>query len=112
MEPTGAVTFFQEAQRRTGWQHSWRPPRDRAHHRPRETGSPGWRARDRHLAGYAPSYGRKEAFAVAQLAAHQGVPTFTHVRYMSVIEPQSSFEAIAEIVSLAAATGAQMHIVP
>ena len=30
---------------------------------------------------------------------------------MSVIEPQSSFEAIAEIVSLAAATGAQMHIV-
>ena len=63
------------------------------------------------LAGYAPSYGRKEAFAVAQLAARHGVPTFTHVRYMSVIEPQSSFEAIAEIVSLAAATGAQMHIV-
>ena len=29
---------------------------------------------------------------------------------MSVIEPQSSFEALAEIVSLAASTGASMHI--
>lgn len=62
------------------------------------------------LAGYAPGHGRKEAFAVAELAARAGVPTFTHVRYNSVIEPQSSFEAIEEIVSFAAATGAHMHV--
>ncbi len=112
MEPTGAVTFFQDAQRRTGWQHTLASPDETARIIGRvEQGLQEGALGIGVLAGYAPSYGRKEAFAVAQLAARQGVPTFTHVRYMSVIEPQSSFEAIAEIVSLAAATGAQMHIV-
>ena len=112
MEPTGAVTFFQEAQRRTGWQHTLASPDETARIIARvEQGLKDGALGIGVLAGYAPSYGRKEAFAVAQLAARQGVPTFTHVRYMSVIEPQSTFEAIAEIVSLAAATGAQMHIV-
>ena len=30
MEPTGAVTFFQEAQRRTGWQHTLASPDETA----------------------------------------------------------------------------------
>ena len=112
MEPTGAVTFFQDAQRRTGWQHSLASSEETARIIARvEQGLQDGALGIGVLAGYAPSYGRKEAFAVAQLAAQHGVPTFTHVRYMSVIEPQSSFEAIAEIVSLAAATGAQMHVV-
>ncbi len=112
MEPTGAVTFFQDAQRRTGWQHSLASPEETARIIARvEQGLQDGALGIGVLAGYAPGYGRKEAFAVAQLAARHGVPTFTHVRYMSVIEPESSFEAIAEIVSLAAATGAQMHIV-
>jgi N-acyl-D-glutamate deacylase len=111
MEPTGSVTFFQEAQRRTGWQHSLASPEETARilgrvERGLEEGALGIGV----LAGYAPGYGRKEAFDVARLAARAGVPTFTHVRYNSVIEPQSSFEAIEEIVSLAAATGARMHI--
>jgi N-acyl-D-glutamate deacylase len=110
-EPTGSVTFFQDAQRRKGWQHTLASPEETDRiiarvERGLQEGALGIGV----LAGYAPGHGRKEAFAVAQLAARAGVPTFTHVRFNSVIEPQSSFEAIAEIVSLAAATGAPMHI--
>jgi dihydroorotase-like cyclic amidohydrolase len=111
MEPTGVATFFQEAQRRKGWQHTLASPEELARIIARvkqglDEGGLGIGV----LAGYAPGHGRKEAFAVAELAARTGVPTFTHVRYNSVIEPQSSFEAIEEIVSLAAATGAHTHI--
>ena len=61
-------------------------------------------------AGYAPGYGQKEYRALAKLAAKRGVATFTHVRYASNLEPQSSFEAIEELISNAALTGAHMHI--
>lgn len=62
------------------------------------------------LIGYAPPSGRKEYYEINQLAAARNVPTFTHVRFMSVEEPQSSFEAYQEMVATAAATGAHMHI--
>jgi N-acyl-D-glutamate deacylase len=111
MEPDGSITFFQDAQRRTGWQHSIATPEETSRIIARiEKGIQEGAIGIGILGGYAPGHGRKEAFAVAQLAAKYGVPTFTHARYMSVIEPQSSFEAIEEIVSLAAATGAHMHI--
>jgi len=111
MEPTGSVTFFQEAQRRTGWQHTLASADETARIIARvEQGLREGALGIGVLAGYAPGYGPKEAFDIAQLAARTGVPTFTHVRYNSVIEPQSSFEAIEEIVALAAATGARMHI--
>jgi N-acyl-D-glutamate deacylase len=111
MEPTGSLTFFQDAQRRTGWQHSIASPEETARiiarvERGLQEGALGIGV----LAGYAPGHGRKEAFAVAQLAARVGVPVFIHVRFHSVIEPQSSFEAVAEVVSLAAATSAHIHI--
>ncbi|HUU71542.1 MAG TPA: amidohydrolase family protein [Burkholderiales bacterium] len=61
-------------------------------------------------AGYAPGNGQKEYFAVAQLAARYNVPTFTHVRYASVPEPRSSFEAIKELIGNAALAGAHMHL--
>lgn len=61
-------------------------------------------------AGYAPGYGRKEYYELARLAKKHEVPTFTHVRYLSVKEPLSSFEALEELVALAAATGAHMHV--
>lgn len=60
--------------------------------------------------GYAPAYGRKEYYELAKLAARYDVPTFTHVRYASNIEPLSAFEAIQELIALAATTGAHMHI--
>lgn len=62
------------------------------------------------LLAYAPGSGNKEYYAVNRLAARYKVPSFTHVRYGSAVEPKSSFEAYAEVVATAAATGAQMHI--
>ncbi|MFK7845302.1 MAG: amidohydrolase family protein [Rhodothermales bacterium] len=61
-------------------------------------------------AGYAPGYGQKEYFALAEMANEYDVATFTHVRYASNREPQSSFEAIKELISNAAITGAHMHL--
>ena len=61
-------------------------------------------------AGYAPGYGHKEYYALAELAKKYNVPTYTHERYASNTEPQSSFEAIQELISLAAITGAHMHL--
>ncbi len=62
------------------------------------------------LLAYAPGSGNKEYYAVNKLAASRKVPTFTHVRSASVIEPRSAFEAYEEVVATAVATGAQMHI--
>lgn len=63
------------------------------------------------LTGYAPGSGHKEYYRINQLAAERGVPTFTHARFLSMAEPQSSFEAIQEIISVAAGTGVHAHIV-
>jgi len=38
------------------------------------------------------------------------VPTFTHVAYMSRIDPESSAEAYVRLIGYAGATGAHMHI--
>ena len=59
-------------------------------------------------AGYAPGHGRKEYFALSELAARYDVPTYTHVRYASIIEPKSNFEAVQELIANAAITGAHM----
>lgn len=61
-------------------------------------------------AGYAPGYGRKEYHALAELAARHGVGTYTHVRYLKNSEPRSTWEAYQEQISLAALTGAHMHV--
>jgi N-acyl-D-glutamate deacylase len=63
------------------------------------------------LLGYAPGTGKKEYMAVSILAAERNLPTFTHARFLSMLEPKSSFEAISEIISVAAGTGVQAHIV-
>jgi len=60
--------------------------------------------------GYAPGMGRKEYYQLAQMAKKHEVATYTHDRYMSVLEPQSSFEALGEQIGLAAITGAHMHV--
>lgn len=61
-------------------------------------------------AGYAPGIGRKEYYALAELAKKHNVATHTHNRSMSVLEPKSSFESIVEQIGLAGSTGAHMHI--
>ena len=63
------------------------------------------------LLGYAPGSGRKEYYKISELAAKRGLPTYTHARFLSMIEPNSSFEGMAEIVSVAAGTGVHAHIV-
>ena len=63
------------------------------------------------LLGYAPGTGRKEYVEISRIAANRNLPTFTHARFLSMLEPNSSFEGMAEIISVAAATGGKVHIV-
>ena len=62
------------------------------------------------LNAYAPGAGVQELTAVCQLAAARGVPTFTHVAFMSRIDPESAAEAYVRLIGYAGATGAHMHI--
>src|ERR1700742_2814302 len=62
------------------------------------------------LNAYAPGAGVQELTAVCELAAANAVPTFTHVAYMSRIDPESSAEAYVRLIGYAGATGAHMHI--
>ncbi|QWE08152.1 amidohydrolase family protein [Polynucleobacter ibericus] len=61
-------------------------------------------------AGYAPGLGYKEYYQLAELAKKYDVPTFTHVRYFSTSEPESTFQAIEELIGLSFNPGAHMHI--
>jgi N-acyl-D-glutamate deacylase len=54
--------------------------------------------------------GRKENYRLAQLAKKYDVPIYTHSRYVSAVGPQSTFEAIEELVGLAFNPGEHMHI--
>ncbi|UOM37246.1 amidohydrolase family protein [Acuticoccus sp. I52.16.1] len=60
--------------------------------------------------GYAPGAGVKEMSRLCDVAAGAGVPTFTHIPWMSNVDPQSSEESYLRIIGYAAATGAHMHI--
>jgi hypothetical protein len=62
------------------------------------------------LNAYAPGAGVQELTAVCQLAATHAVPTFTHIAYMSRIDPESAVEAYVRLIGYAGATGAHMHI--
>ena len=62
------------------------------------------------LNAYAPGAGVQELTAVCQLAAARDVPTFTHIAYMSRIDPESAAEAYIRLIGYAGATGAHMHI--
>lgn len=60
--------------------------------------------------GYAPGAGVKEMADVCDLAFKYGTPTFTHIAYLSNIDPQSSVDSYVRLIGLAGATGAHMHI--
>ncbi|MEU7023863.1 amidohydrolase family protein [Streptomyces sp. NPDC046203] len=111
LEPNGELTWFQDAFSLDKWQNSLADDEEVKNiidsvEKGLEQGGLGIGIN----AGYAPGYGRKEYYALAKLAAKHKVPTFTHVRYLSVKEEKSGFEALGELISLAATTGAQMHI--
>jgi dihydroorotase-like cyclic amidohydrolase len=61
------------------------------------------------LVGYAPGANPDEYLRVAQLAAHAGVPTFTHARDLIEYVPGTLMDGAEEIVRAAAETGAHMH---
>lgn len=111
IEPDGTLLWFQRAFSLKNWQNTLATPEEIERMIDRIEGG----LRDGGIgiginAGYAPGYGRREYYALAQLAARHQVPTFTHIRYISVVEPLSAFEALQELVALAAATGAHMHV--
>ena len=62
------------------------------------------------LLGYVPGSGRQEYYALHEVAASYDVPTFTHARYLSNVEPDSSLEGFQEMIAVSAATGADLHI--
>jgi len=60
--------------------------------------------------GYAPGAGMKELSQLCELAARFGTPTFTHIAYLSNVDPRSSIDAYTRLIGLAGSTGAHMHI--
>jgi N-acyl-D-glutamate deacylase len=60
--------------------------------------------------GYSPGSGFKEMLAVHQLAAKHQFGTFTHIRNFSNVDPNSSVQAYAELLSHAVITGTPVHI--
>jgi cytosine/adenosine deaminase-related metal-dependent hydrolase len=61
------------------------------------------------LIGYAPGTDPQEYLRVAALAAHAGVPTFTHARDLADFVPATLIDGAEEIVRAAGETGAHMH---
>ena len=110
-DPEPTSKYFQDAQSRNDWKMELATPEQEAKilglvKQGLEEGGLGIGIN----AGYAPGYGRKEYFHLAKIAAENDVATYTHVRYASNVEPNSSWEAIQELISNAAITGAHMHI--
>src|SRR6185436_714119 len=60
---------------------------------------------------YAPGATRHEVIEVFRLAATLGNPVFVHVRSSGRIEPGSGVEAVTEVISAAAISGAALHLV-
>jgi len=111
-EPQASLEWFLEAFARTDWQNQVATPTQQEQILAQvkeglDQGGLGIGI----LIGYAPGTGHKEFFDLHRIAADRGVPTFTHARYLSMLEPKSSFEGMTEIVAAAAGTGAHAHIV-
>jgi len=110
-QPVATPEYFQEAQSRADWKMNIATPEQLSQilklvAQGLDEGALGIGIN----AGYAPGHGHKEYFALAEMAAERGVATFTHVRYASNMEPQSSFQAVQELIANAAITGAHMHL--
>ncbi|EPN7875293.1 amidohydrolase family protein [Vibrio vulnificus] len=110
-QPEATADYFQKAQSRNDWKMDIATPEQQEKilkliEQGLDEGGLGIGIN----AGYAPGHGQKEYYALAELAAQRDVATYTHVRYASNAEPQSSFEAVKELIGNAAITGAHMHL--
>jgi len=59
---------------------------------------------------YAPGITHKEMLDVTRVAGKMKTCVFTHIRYGSLVEPNSTLEAVQESIANAAITGACVHI--
>jgi N-acyl-D-glutamate deacylase len=89
-QPEATPEYFQDAQSRTDWKMNIATPEQQSQilklvAQGLDEGALGIGIN----AGYAPGYGRKEYYALAELAAERDVATFTHVRYASNMEPRA-----------------------
>ncbi|ABQ68181.1 dihydroorotase [Rhizorhabdus wittichii RW1] len=60
---------------------------------------------------YAPGITHKEMLDVTRVAGRMRTCVFTHVRYGSLVEPDSTLESVQESIANAAITGACVHVV-
>lgn len=60
---------------------------------------------------YAPGESYEEVFGLFETAAKHGVPCHLHARYKGNIFPETMSLAVIEVISMAAATGAQAELV-
>jgi N-acyl-D-aspartate/D-glutamate deacylase len=59
---------------------------------------------------YTPGASHWEILEMFRLAAKYQAPLQVHLRYASLLEPESGIAALEEVVAAAAATGAQLHV--
>jgi len=110
-EPHPNLTYFQAAYRYSGWQHDVSTREQAARIIARlEQGLADGALGIGINSGYIPGAGVQELSLVADLAARHAVPTFTHIQFMSNIDPDSSQEAYLRLVAYAATSAAHMHI--
>ena len=60
---------------------------------------------------YAPGISHKEMLDVTRVAGRTRTCVFTHVRYGSLVEPDSTLESVQESIANAAISGACVHVV-
>jgi N-acyl-D-aspartate/D-glutamate deacylase len=59
---------------------------------------------------YTPGASHWEILEMFRLAAKYHAPLQVHLRYSSLLEPQSGMAALEEVIAAAAVTGAQLHV--
>ncbi|WP_338426647.1 amidohydrolase family protein [Sphingopyxis kveilinensis] len=60
--------------------------------------------------GHHPDTNRSEYLEISRIAARWDAPTFTHLRTKNTHEPRGVIEGATELIGVAAATGARMHL--
>ncbi|SHG97268.1 amidohydrolase family protein [Ferrimonas marina] len=111
VEPEPTVAYFQQAQQHNNWIEQLADEEHQARilslvQTGLDEGALGIGVN----AGYAPGHGRKEFYQIAKMGADNDVGTFVHTRYASVIERQSTFEAVQELIANAMILNSRMHL--
>ena len=60
---------------------------------------------------YTPGASRPEIVEMFRIAAKYGAPVHVHLRYSSLLEPQTGLAALEEVIAASATTGAPLHVV-